>query len=95
LAFPKEYPFHPPELKCTTKVYHPNFDDKGAVCLDILRKEGWSPMATVKEIFVAFSAILAEPNASHPLDATIAEEFTTKKDKFLKTAKEWTQKHAK
>lgn len=95
LAFPPEYPFHPPKLKCETKVYHPNFDNEGNVCMDILRKEGWSPMTSLREVCVAIYQLMAEPNPDHPLDATIAEEFTTKKAQFTKTAREWTAKHAK
>lgn len=31
------------------KVYHPSFDGEGNVCIDITRKEVWSPMCGVQE----------------------------------------------
>ncbi len=36
------YPHEPPKVKCVTKVYHPNIDLEGNVCLNILR-EDWKP----------------------------------------------------
>ncbi|CAB4061902.1 UBE2M [Lepeophtheirus salmonis] len=36
------YPHEPPKVKCETKVYHPNIDLEGNVCLNILR-EDWKP----------------------------------------------------
>ncbi len=93
--FPKEYPFHPPVVKCETKTYHINFDEQGNICLEILRKDGWSPMVGVKEVLIAIEQLLNEPNASHPLDEKLGELYTTNKSQFEKTAKEWTKKYAK
>ncbi|GER37604.1 ubiquitin-conjugating enzyme family protein [Striga asiatica] len=36
------YPHDAPKVKCKTKVYHPNIDLEGNVCLNILR-EDWKP----------------------------------------------------
>ena len=43
------YPHEPPKVKCETKVYHPNIDLKGNVCLNILR-EDWKPVLTINSI---------------------------------------------
>ncbi|KAL0391996.1 UNVERIFIED_CONTAM: NEDD8-conjugating enzyme Ubc12 [Sesamum radiatum] len=48
------YPHEPPKVKCKTKVYHPNIDLEGNVCLNILR-EDWKP-------------VLNEPNHEDPLN---------------------------
>ncbi|EEF52533.1 ubiquitin-conjugating enzyme m, putative [Ricinus communis] len=37
------YPHDAPKVKCQTKVYHPNIDLEGNVCLNILR-EDWKPV---------------------------------------------------
>ena len=39
IAFPAEYPFKPPKITFKTKIYHPNIDEKGQVCLPIISPE--------------------------------------------------------
>jgi ubiquitin-protein ligase len=48
-AVPNAYPHEPPKVKCLTKVYHPNIDLEGNVCLNILR-EDWKPVLTITSI---------------------------------------------
>lgn len=43
------YPHEAPKVKCETKVYHPNIDLEGNVCLNILR-EDWKPVLTINAI---------------------------------------------
>jgi ubiquitin-conjugating enzyme E2 M len=40
------YPHEPPKVRCNTKVYHPNIDLLGNVCLNILRKD-WKPVLCI------------------------------------------------
>jgi ubiquitin-protein ligase len=48
-AVPHTYPHDPPKVKCLTKVYHPNIDLEGNVCLNILR-EDWKPVLTITSV---------------------------------------------
>lgn len=41
--FPVEYPFKGPKVKFLTKIYHPNIDADGNLCLGILKSEAWKP----------------------------------------------------
>jgi len=49
LDFPAEYPFKPPKVTFKTKIYHPNIDEHGQVCLPITLPDHWKPATKVEQ----------------------------------------------
>jgi ubiquitin-protein ligase len=76
------------------QVYHPSFDNEGAICIDILRKDEWSPMSGIREVLIALTQLFKDQSSDHPLSEEIAEVYKKNKTLFLKNAKEWTKKYA-
>jgi ubiquitin-conjugating enzyme E2 C len=72
LSFPEDYPYAAPTIKFTTPCFHPNVDQHGNICLDIL-KEKWSPAYSVSTILVSLRSLLGEPNNDSPLNGYAAQ----------------------
>ncbi|XP_064619883.1 ubiquitin-conjugating enzyme E2 L3-like [Lineus longissimus] len=94
INFPPEYPFKPPKVTFKTKIYHPNIDEKGQVCLPIISAENWKPATKTDQVLMSLLALVQEPEPTHPLRGDLAEEYTKDKKKFMKNAEEHTKKHA-
>jgi len=50
-AINQNFPHDPPKVKCKEKIYHPNIDLEGNVCLNILR-EDWKPVLNLNAVIV-------------------------------------------
>ena len=48
LRFPPNYPFSPPKVRFTTRIFHPNVMDNGSVCIDVLHSGLWKPDCSVQ-----------------------------------------------
>lgn len=94
ITFPAEYPFKPPKICFKTKIYHPNIDEKGQVCLPIISAENWKPATKTDQVIHALAALVNDPEPEHPLRAELAEEFLKDRKKFMKNAEEFTRKHS-
>lgn len=94
INFPAEYPFKPPKITFKTKIYHPNIDEKGQVCLPIIATENWKPATKTDQVIQSLVALVNDPEPDHPLRSDLAEEFTRDKKKFIKSAEEFTKKFA-
>jgi len=94
INFPAEYPFKPPKLLFQTKVYHPNIDEKGQVCLPVVASEHWKPATKINQVLSSLLSLMHEPQPQHALRSEIGEEFIKNYKKFLKAAEDYTKKHA-
>lgn len=71
---PDHYPHNPPKVTCETKIYHPNINLEGNVCLNILR-EDWKPVLDINGVIYGLIYLFYEPNPDDPLNQEAAELF--------------------
>ncbi|KAI9813207.1 MAG: NEDD8-conjugating protein ubc12 [Thelocarpon impressellum] len=85
-AINQNFPHDPPKVKCTQKIYHPNIDLEGNVCLNILR-EDWKPVLNLNAVIVGLQFLFLEPNASDPLNKEAAEDLRSNREGFKRNVR--------
>jgi ubiquitin-conjugating enzyme E2 D/E len=77
-----DYPMKPPNVKfINQKIYHPNVNTSGNICLDILKTE-WAPTLSLAKVMLSICSLLNEPNPASPLNSVAAYEWVNNKPKF-------------
>ncbi|CAF1237304.1 unnamed protein product, partial [Didymodactylos carnosus] len=72
LLFPEDYPNRPPQVRFTSKLFHPNvWYDDGLICVDILKDE-WTPSLDVLSILNSIRILLIDPNPLSPANLEAA-----------------------
>ncbi|TIC30527.1 putative ubiquitin-conjugating enzyme E2 [Wallemia mellicola] len=109
LWLPSSYPMEPPKVRFLTKIYHPNIDKLGRICLDILKggyslyitsdqlthSDKWSPALQIRTVLLSIQALLSSPNPDDPLANDVAEHYKTDEQAAKAVSKEWTALYAK
>ncbi|OMO74799.1 Ubiquitin-conjugating enzyme, E2 [Corchorus capsularis] len=72
-------------VRFLTKIYHPNIDKLGRICLDIL-KDKWSPALQIRTVLLSIQALLSAPNPDDPLSENIAKHWKTNEAEAVETA---------
>ena len=93
LFLPADYPMIPPKVRFLTKIYHPNIDRLGRICLDIL-KDKWSPALQIRTVLLSIQALLSAPNPDDPLNNEAAERWKRNEIEAMAQAREWTRRFA-
>lgn len=97
MSLPKDYPFKPPTISFKTKIYHPNVsnDERGAMCLGMLRADEWKPPNRIKDVLALVRTVLAAPQPDDAVEPSIAEQFKNDRPEFEKIVRNWIERYCK
>lgn len=76
ITFRDNYPTKAPRVRFITKMFHPNINEQGAVCVDLLG-EKWRPVYTVPTMLLALRSLLTDPNTASPNNSHAARLYTS------------------
>ncbi|KAF8241435.1 putative ubiquitin conjugating enzyme, partial [Wilcoxina mikolae CBS 423.85] len=88
IDIPQTYPFHGPVIRFLTRVYHPNINCRGEICLD------WCCALSLERVLAAVSGLVSLPNPDDPLVPEIAEIYKNDRCLFDTNARLYTAKYA-
>jgi len=81
MEFTEEYPNKAPDVRFTTKMFHPNIYQNGQICLDILDKQ-WSPIYDITAILTSIQSLLTDPNPNSPANMEAARLYTENRREY-------------
>lgn len=87
LDFPVNYPLKAPKLELKHKIFHPNFDYEGHVCLPLVRDD-WKPINTLYDVICGLIYLFGSPNPKDPLNPEAGALMNDNYEEFKKVVKE-------
>jgi len=94
VELPDQYPYKSPSIGFVNRIFHPNIDESGSVCLDVINQT-WSPMYDMINIFEVFlPQLLRYPNPTDPLNGEAAALLMRDPKNYDVKVKEYVTKYA-
>ncbi|EGD92837.1 ubiquitin-conjugating enzyme E2-34 kDa [Trichophyton mentagrophytes] len=99
IAFPRNYPYSPPQFRFTPSLWHPNIYDNGYVCISILHKPGedemsgelaserWSPAQRVESVLISIISLLDDAEVSSPANVEAGVQLRSNPAAYKKRVK--------
>ncbi|XP_071443500.1 NEDD8-conjugating enzyme UBE2F-like [Hetaerina americana] len=97
----EEYNMAPPQVRCMTKLWHPNISVDGDVCLSLLRASsvdgmGWAPTRRLKDVVWGLNSLFTDLlNFDDPLNIEAAEMYQRDRDAFCSRVRDYVFLYAK
>jgi len=80
-----KYPYDGPKVVCVDKLYHPNIDLEGKICVNVLRP--WKPTYSVQIVLFGLLFLFTHPNPNDPLNNEAAADMRANADQFGRNVK--------
>lgn len=101
ISVPEEYNMAPPKVKCLTKLWHPNINENGDICLSLLRQNsidglGWAPTRKLKDVIWGVNSLFTDLlNFDDPLNIEAAEMYQKNKEQFRERVRDYVYQYAR
>lgn len=94
IAFPRTYPYSPPDFRFSQPLWHPNIYPDGRICISILHAPGddimsgesagerWSPAQRVESVLISILSLLDDPEISSPANVDASVMYRDDRDAF-------------
>jgi len=79
-SIPSDYPIGGPTVICVDKIYHPNIDLEGKICVSVLRP--WKATYTIQIVMFGLLFLFSHPNPNDPLNPEAAEQMRKDESNF-------------
>ncbi|CAI5438143.1 unnamed protein product [Caenorhabditis angaria] len=99
ISVPPEYNNVPPNVKCMTKVWHPNINEDGSICLSILRQNsldafGWRPTRNLTEVVHGLTSLFTDLiDFDDALNIQAAQMWNQNRDQFKSRARDYINRY--
>ncbi|KCZ81610.1 hypothetical protein H312_00934 [Anncaliia algerae PRA339] len=88
INIPRDYPFDSPKVHCLDKIFHPNIDEDGNVCLEFLR-HNWTSAMGISWIIYGIYLFFADPEGKDALNIKAGDLLLKNKESFEKIVREY------
>ena len=87
------HPWKPCKLRFLTRIYHPNIDSRGNICMDALGDQ-WHPAYTVRHLLVSLVSLLNDPNLEDASVPEISQTYCEDYELYCRNARRFTEQYA-